>query len=71
MMFFCKEPWPVVSMQLLGAVQSVHRPAIPDNSPQCIVQLIQNCWKKESLERPNISEISQQLTSGVIRGDNI
>ena len=48
-------------MQLLGTVQSGHRPAIPDNSPQCIVQLIQNCWKKESLERPNISEISQQL----------
>ena len=48
-------------MQLLGAVQSRYQPAIPDDSPQYIVQLIQNCWKRESLERPNISEISQQL----------
>ena len=38
-----------------------HRPTIPDNSPQCIVQLIQNCWKRECFERPNICEISQQL----------
>lgn len=48
-------------MQLLGDVQSGHWPAVTDDSPQCIVQLIQNCWKKESLERPNISEISQKL----------
>ena len=25
------------------------------------MQLIQKCWSKKSLERPNISEISQQL----------
>ena len=60
-------------MQLLSAVQSGHRPAIPDDSPQCIVQLIQNCWRKKSVERPNVSEISQQLqgyleviTSGMV-----
>lgn len=30
--YFLKEPWPVVSMQLLSAVQSGHRPAIPDSA---------------------------------------
>ena len=50
-----------VSMQILSAVQSGHRPAIPDSAPQCIVQLLQKCWRMKSLERLNISEISQQL----------
>ena len=59
--YFLKEPWPVVSVQLLSAVQSGHRPAILDSAPQCIVQLLQKCWRIKSLERPSISEISQQL----------
>ena len=59
--YFLKEPWPVVSMQLLSAVESGHRPAIPDSAPQCIVQLLQKCWRIKSLEKPNICEISQQL----------
>ena len=48
-------------MQLLSAVQSGRRPVIPDDSPQCIVQLVQKCWRMKSVERPNISEISQKL----------
>ena len=59
--FCCKEPWPVASMQLLSAIQSGHQPAIPDSAPQCIAQLIQKYWRMKPLERPNISEISQQL----------
>ena len=59
--YFLKEPWPVVSMQFLSAIQSGHRPAIPDSAPQCIMQLLQKCWRMKSLERPNIYEISQQL----------
>ena len=59
--FFCKEAWPVVSMKLLSAVQSGHRPVIPDDSPQSITQLIEKCWKPKPPERPNTSEISHQL----------
>ena len=59
--FLCKEAWPVVSMKLLSTVQSGHRPTIPDDSPQYIAQLIEKCWKAKPIERPNISEISQQL----------
>ena len=58
---FCTEAWPVISMKLLSAVQNGHRPTIPEDSSPCIAQLIEKCWRVKPVERPNISEISQQL----------
>ena len=42
---FVREPWPIVSMQLIDSVRRGHRPVIPDNASRFISSLIQDCWK--------------------------
>lgn len=59
--YFCTEPWPNVSMQLLNTVRQGHRPAIPANAPEGVANLIKECWQHDRMLRPNASEVSRLI----------
>jgi len=59
--YFCAEPWPNVSMQLLDAVRSGQRPIIPENASKGVKNVIQECWQQNSTLRPSASEIARLL----------
>ena len=59
--YFCAEPWPNVSMQLLNAIRRGHRPVIPSNAPEGIVNIIKECWQHDRMLRPNASEVSRLM----------
>ena len=59
--YFCTEPWPNVSMQLLNAVKRGHRPVIPANGSKGITSIIKECWQHDSMQRPSASEVSRLI----------
>ena len=73
--YFCCEAWPPnVSMQLLDAVRRGHRPAIPNDAPNSVVNIIKECWLHDGISRPNASAVSrlmQELLSSVTNANDV
>ena len=44
-------------LQLSISICKGERPEIIENTPQCYIDLMKKCWDKDSLKRPNASEI--------------
>ena len=60
--YFCCEAWPPnVSMQLLDAVRHGHRPTIPINAPNSVVNIIKECWLHDYTSRPNASAVARLM----------
>ena len=73
--YFCCEAWPLnVSMQLLDAVRHGHRPAIPNDAPNSVVNIIKECWLHDGISQPNasaVSQLMQELTSSVTNANDV
>ena len=59
--YFCTEPWPNVSMQLLNAVKCGHQPVIPANGSEGVTSIIKECWQQNSMLRSSASEVSRLM----------
>ena len=71
---FCCEAWPLVSMQLLDAVRRGHRPTIPSDAPNSVVNVIKECWLHDCTSRPSASAVSrlmQELLSLATNTDDV
>src|SRR3989337_338164 len=47
--------------QLAISICKGERPEIVENTPQCYTNLMKRCWNKDSLKRPNASEIQNVI----------
>ena len=41
--YFCEEPWPIISMQLLDAVRCGQQPITPENTSEGVKSIIREC----------------------------
>ena len=57
----CLNPWKHVTIDLIDQVKHGHRPALPDDIPVSLTNILQKCWEHNPALRPSTAEVSTVL----------